>query len=74
MHSQLSAEKTPTCHKVYLLIIQLISKWEEYRDDSEYQLVEHALGIGLANIKKWYQTMMGSSMYFITHGMFFCPL
>ncbi|KAM6499174.1 Ribonuclease H-like domain containing protein [Amanita muscaria] len=67
MHSQLSAEKTPTCHKVYPLIIQLIAEWEEYQDDPEYDLVKHALKVGLANIKKWYQTTKGSLMYFITH-------
>src|SRR5437660_538759 len=48
-HSQLSVEKTATAHKVYLLIIQLITKWEEYLEDPEFAPVHKALKAGLVN-------------------------
>jgi len=66
-HSQLSAENMATAHKVYPLIIQLITKWEEYLKDSEFALVYKALEAGLANIDKWYWTIKDTMMYFITH-------
>ena len=67
-HSQLSAEKMATAHKVYPLIIQLITKWEEYLKDPEFSPVHEALEAGLANIDKWYRTTKDTMMYFITHG------
>jgi hypothetical protein len=66
-HSQLSAEKTATAHKVYPLIIQLITKWEEYLKDPEFAPVHKALEAGLANVDTWYRTTKDTMMYFITH-------
>jgi len=70
MHTQLSAEKTPTAHKVYALIIQLTTKWEEYADDPKFAPVKDALEAGLTNTNKWYRTVKDTMMYFITHGTF----
>jgi len=70
MHSQLSVEKTLTAHKVYLLIIQLTTKWEEYLNDAKFVPVKEALEAGLANANKWYQTVKDTMMYFIMHGIF----
>lgn len=68
MHSQLSAEKTPTAHKAYPLMIQLITKWEEYLDDPKFAPMKTALETGLANVNKWYWTVKDTMMYFIMHG------
>ena len=70
MHTQLSTEKTPTAHKVYLLIIQLTTKWEEYADDPKFAPVKDALEASLANANKWYRTVKDTMMYFIMHGTF----
>jgi len=70
MHSQLSVEKTLTAHKVYLLIIQLTTKWEEYLDDPKFVPIKEALEAGLANANKWYRTVKDTMMYFVTHGIF----
>jgi len=67
MHSQLSAEKTPTLHKVYLLIIQLTTKWEEYADDPKFAPVKDVLEASLTNTNKWYWTVKDTMMYFIMH-------
>ena len=52
MHSQISAEKTPTAHNVYPLIIQLTTKWEEYADDPKFSPVKEALEASLENANK----------------------
>ena len=70
MHSQLTAEKTPTAHTVYPLIIQLTMKWEEYADDPKFFPVKDALEASLANENKWYQTVKHTMMYFIMDGKF----
>jgi len=67
-HSQLLAEKMATAHKVYPLIIQLITRWEGYLKDPEFAPVHKALEAGLANADKLYQTTKDTMMYFITHG------
>jgi len=70
MHSQLSAEMKPTVHKVYPLIIQLTTKWEEYADDPKFATIKDALEAGLANTNKWYWTVKDTMMYFIMHDTF----
>jgi len=70
MHSQLSAEKTPTADVVYPLIIQLTTKWEDYADDPKFAPVKDALEASLANTNKWYRTVKDTMIYFIMHGMF----
>jgi len=52
MHSQLSAEKTPTVYKVYPLIIQLTTKLEEYTDEPKFSPVKDALEAGISNTKQ----------------------
>jgi hypothetical protein len=49
MHSQLLAKKTPTTYKAYPLIIQLITKWEEYHNDPKFAPVKITLEAGFAN-------------------------
>ena len=69
MHSQLSEKQMSTAHKVYPLIIQLTTKWEEYIDESQFSPVKEALGANFANAKKCYWTVKDTMMYFIMHGM-----
>ncbi|SJL04267.1 uncharacterized protein ARMOST_07628 [Armillaria ostoyae] len=38
-HGELSAEKTPTCQKVYPIINRLQSRWEVLSEDPKYELI-----------------------------------
>ena len=68
LHSELSAEKMPTCHKVYPLVIHLLVSWTELKNDPGYDIVRTALDAGIKNMKKWYQSVHATPIYFITHG------
>jgi hypothetical protein len=54
-HGELSAEKMPTCHKVFPLLEKLQSTWERLSTKPEYKPVKHALKAGLKNMEKWYR-------------------
>ncbi|SJL09148.1 uncharacterized protein ARMOST_12524 [Armillaria ostoyae] len=64
-HSELSAEKTLTCQRVYPVIEQLQSQWEALTIDLKFDLVLPALEAGLKNMKKWYRATERTSIYFV---------
>ena len=47
---------------------ELQFQWEDLLKNDEYKQVHHALEAGLKNMKKWYQAMDNTSIYFISHG------
>lgn len=67
-HGELSAEKAPTCYKVFPLLEMLQSKWEELLENERYEPVYEALAAGLKNMAKWYRKADDTSIYFISHG------
>jgi hypothetical protein len=73
-HGELSAEKAPTCYKVFPLLEMLQSKWEELLENERYAYVHEALAAGLANMAKWYRKADDTSIYFISHGEGCTPL
>jgi hypothetical protein len=68
-HGELSANKKPTCYKVFPLLEMLRTQWEEFRGNPKYVPVHHALAAGLDNMRKWYYKTDDTSIYFISHGM-----
>lgn len=73
-HGELSAEKAPTCYKVFPLLEMLQCKWEELLEDERYGPVHDALAAGLENMAKWYRKAGDTSIYFISHGEDLSPL
>jgi hypothetical protein len=69
-HSELSANKKPTCYKVFPLLEMLRAQWEEFRVDPKYVPVHDALAAGLVNMEKWYRKADDTSIYFISHGTY----
>jgi hypothetical protein len=70
-HGDLSAKKMPICHKVFPLLEKLQSTWEWLSTKPEYKPVKHVLKAGLKNMEKWYCKTDDTSIYFISHGIFF---
>ena len=70
IHGELSANKTPTIHKVFPLLEKVQSDWESRSNNRMYKLVKPALDAGLKNMSKWYRKTDDMSIYFISHGMF----
>ncbi|KIL54112.1 hypothetical protein M378DRAFT_182656 [Amanita muscaria Koide BX008] len=66
-HGELSANKTPTCQKVFPVLERLQSAWEDLLDKHEYEPVHDALAVGLRNMQKWYRKTDDTSIYFISH-------
>ena len=67
-HGKLSAEKAPTCYKVFPLVEMLQSKWDDLSESEWYEPVYEALAAGLKNMAKWYCKADDTSIYFISHG------
>lgn len=67
-HGDLSAEKSPTCYKVFPLVEMLQSKWDDLLENEQYEPVHEALAAGLKNMAKWYRKADDTSIYFISHG------
>jgi hypothetical protein len=63
------AKKTPTCHKVFLLLEKLQSTWEHLSVKPEYDPVKDALEASLKNMEKWYRKTDDTSIYFVCHGI-----
>ena len=70
IHGELSANKTPTIHKVFPLLEKVQSDWESRSNNRMYKLVKPALDARLRNMSKWYRKTDDTSIYFISHGMF----
>ncbi len=67
-HSELSAEKIPTCQRVYPVIERLQFQWEELITNPKFDPVLPALEVGLKNMSKWYRATDRTSIYFVCHG------
>ena len=68
MHEELSVEKTPTCHKVFLLLKKIQTEWEDLHNNPWYSPVKNVIQAGLDVMEKWYQKMDDTSIYFVSHG------
>ncbi|PBK82745.1 hypothetical protein ARMGADRAFT_1038411 [Armillaria gallica] len=66
-HSELLAEKTPTCQHVYPVIERLQFQWEKLTTNAKFDPVLPALEAGLKNTKTWYHATDWMSIYFICH-------
>jgi hypothetical protein len=71
MHSQLSADRSPTLHFVYPILENLMLRWEKMAKSSEFQPIKHAIEAGLENLIKWYKYTDDSPVYFIAHRAFY---
>ncbi|KAF5331561.1 hypothetical protein D9611_007605 [Ephemerocybe angulata] len=67
MHSQLSADRTPTLQRVYPVLESLMSQWETMAKDPEFSPIKEAIEAGLANLVKWYKSTDNTALYFIAH-------
>ena len=67
VHRELSAEKTPTCHKVFPLLEKIQTEWEDLHDNPWYHPVQDAIQAGLDIMEKWYQKTDDTSIYFVSH-------
>ena len=67
-HGELSAEKTPTCHKVFLLLKKIQMEWEDLHDNPQYYPVKNAIQASLDVMEKWCQKTDDMSIYFVSHG------
>jgi hypothetical protein len=74
IHGDLSGSKTMTIHKVFPLIEKVQSDWESHCDEPGFALVKCALDAGLKNMNKWYQKVDDTSIYFISHGMYYISI
>ena len=68
VHGELSAEKMPTCHKVFLLLEKIQMEWEDLCDNPQYHPVQDAIQAGLDIMEKWYRKTDDTSIYFVSHG------
>ena len=70
-HGNLLGEIFSTCNRVFPLLKKLQTTWEALSEKCEYQPVQHALLAGLQNRDKWYWKTDDTSIYFVSHGIFF---
>ncbi|KAF8625163.1 hypothetical protein AX15_005530 [Amanita polypyramis BW_CC] len=66
-HGELSANKRPTCYKVFPLLEMVQTKWKEFLEDAKYLPIYNALSTRLNNMQKWYCKADDTSIYFISH-------
>jgi len=59
------------CTQVLPMLELLMSEWEEFLEDPEFEPVHDALWAGISLLEKYYRHMDDTDVYFIAHGTFY---